>query len=84
MPIPMLFLPPPSDNSRAWAKAVADACPELEIIVPETREGAEQAMALAEGAFGTIPKELLPRAGHLAFGCRRRKPHRLQASTTPS
>src|SRR6185312_2766403 len=67
MPIPMLFLPPQNDNTRAWAKAVADACPELEIIIPETREGAEQAMALAEGAFGTIPKELLPRANHLRW-----------------
>jgi phosphoglycerate dehydrogenase-like enzyme len=67
MPIPMLFLPPQSDKTREWAKTVADACPELEVIVPETREGAEQAMALAEGAFGTIPRELLPRAGHLRW-----------------
>ena len=67
MPIPMLFLPPQSDKTREWAKAVADACPELEIIIPETREGAEQAIALAEGAFGTIPAEMLPRAGHLRW-----------------
>src|SRR5579863_3889480 len=67
MPIPMLFLPPQNDNTRKWAKEVADSCPELEVIIPETREGAEQAIALAEGAFGTIPKELLPRAGHLRW-----------------
>jgi phosphoglycerate dehydrogenase-like enzyme len=67
MPTPMLFLPPQSDKTREWAKTVAEACPELEVIVPETREGAEQAIALAEGAFGTIPKELLPRAGHLRW-----------------
>ncbi len=67
MPIPFLFLPPQNDNTRKWAKAVADACPELEVIIPETREGAEQAIALAEGAFGTIPKELLPRAEHLRW-----------------
>ena len=67
MPIPMLFLPPQSEKTREWAKAVADACPELEVIVPETREGAEQAIALAEGAFGTIPAELLPRAEHLRW-----------------
>jgi phosphoglycerate dehydrogenase-like enzyme len=35
--------------------------------VPETREGAEQAIALAEGAYGTIPADLLPRAGHLRW-----------------
>ncbi len=67
MPIPMLFLPPQGDNTRKWAKAVAEACPELEVIVPETREGAEQAIALAEGAFGTIPAALLPRAEHLRW-----------------
>src|ERR1700730_10650056 len=67
MPIPMLFLPPQSEKTREWAKPVAEACPELEIIIPETREGAEQAIALAEGAYGTIPKELLPRAGHLRW-----------------
>ena len=67
MPIPMLFLPPQSEKTREWAKTVAEACPDLEVIVPETREGAEQAIALAEGAYGTIPKELLPRAGHLRW-----------------
>jgi len=67
MPIPMLFLPPQSEKTREWAKAVAEACPELEVIVPETREGAEQAIALAEGAYGTIPADLLPRAGHLRW-----------------
>jgi phosphoglycerate dehydrogenase-like enzyme len=67
MPIPMLFLPPQSEKTREWAKTVAEACPELEVIVPETREGAEQAIALAESAYGTIPAEMLPRAGHLRW-----------------
>jgi hypothetical protein len=67
MPIPMLFLPPQSDKTREWARRVADACPELEIIVPETREGAEQAIALAECAYGTIPRDMLPRANHLRW-----------------
>jgi phosphoglycerate dehydrogenase-like enzyme len=67
MPIPMLFLPPQSDKTREWARQVADACPELEIIVPETREGAEQAIALAECAYGTIPRDMLPRANHLRW-----------------
>src|SRR5215469_12264365 len=57
MPIPFLMLPPQSDKTREWAKTVAEACPELEVIVPETREG----------AFGTIPTEMLPRAGHLRW-----------------
>jgi phosphoglycerate dehydrogenase-like enzyme len=67
MPIPFLMLPPQSEKTRDWAKAVAEACPELEVIVPETREGAEQAIALAEGAYGTIPPDMLPRAEHLRW-----------------
>ncbi|HTQ33180.1 MAG TPA: D-2-hydroxyacid dehydrogenase [Stellaceae bacterium] len=67
MPIPFLMLPPQSEKTREWAKAIGEACPELEVIVPETREGAEQAIALAEGAYGTIPAEMLPRAGHLRW-----------------
>ncbi|HWB51209.1 MAG TPA: D-2-hydroxyacid dehydrogenase [Stellaceae bacterium] len=67
MPIPFLMLPPQSDKTREWARKVAETCPELEVIAPETREGAEQAMALAEGAYGTIPRELLPRAQHLRW-----------------
>jgi phosphoglycerate dehydrogenase-like enzyme len=67
MPIPFLMLPPQSAKTREWATKVAQTCPELEVIVPETREGAEQAIALAEGAFGTIPQEMLPRAGHLRW-----------------
>ena len=67
MPIPFLMLPPQSEKTREWAKAVGESCPELEVIVPETREGAEQAIALAEGAYGTIPADMLPRAGHLRW-----------------
>ena len=83
MPIPMLFLPPQSDKTRDWAKAVAEACPELEVIVPETREGAEQAIALAEGAYGTIPRSCC-RAPGICAGCRRRRPRRPPATTIPS
>ena len=67
MPIPMLFLPPQSEKTREWAKAVAEACPELEVIVAETREGAEQAAPLAAAAFGTMPRDLLARAGELRW-----------------
>src|SRR5207248_1592055 len=35
--------------------------------VAETREGAEQAMPLAEAAYGTIPPELLPKAQKLRW-----------------
>ena len=67
MPIPFLFLPPQGDKTRDWARRLGEAVPELEIIAPETMEGAEQAIAMAEGAYGTIPPNLLARADKLRW-----------------
>lgn len=67
MPITFLMLPPQSDQTRDWARRLAAAHPELEIIAPETMAGAEQAIATAEGAFGTIPPALLARAERLRW-----------------
>ena len=67
MPVTFLMLPPQGDRTRDWARRLAAATPELEIIAPETMEGAEQAIALAEGAYGTIPPALLPRAEKLRW-----------------
>ena len=67
MPIPFLMLPPQSELTRQWAARLAAAAPELDVIAPETMEGAEQAIALAEGAYGTIPPALLRRADKLRW-----------------
>ncbi|MGE5268401.1 MAG: D-2-hydroxyacid dehydrogenase [Thiohalocapsa sp.] len=67
MPITFLMLPPQGDKTRDWAMRLAAAVPELEIIAPETMEGAEQAIGHAEGAYGTIPAALLPRAEKLRW-----------------
>src|SRR5438067_8404241 len=67
MPIPFLMLPPQSEKTREWGRRLAAAHPELDVIVAETREGAEQAMPLAEGAYGTIPPDLLPKAQTLRW-----------------
>src|ERR1700693_5532149 len=67
MPIPFLMLPPQSDKTRDWGRRIAAANPELEVIVAETKEGAEQAMPLAEAAYGTIPPELLAKAQKLRW-----------------
>ena len=42
MSIPFLFLPPQGEKTRDWARRLGEAAPELEIIAPETMEGAEQ------------------------------------------
>src|SRR5919199_2117634 len=67
MPMPFLFLPPQGEKTRDWARRLGDAVPEFEIIAPETMEGAEQAIAMAEGAYGTIPPTLLARAERLRW-----------------
>src|SRR5260221_11142393 len=63
MPIPFLFLPPQGDKTREWARRFAEANPGLEVMAPETMEGAEQAIAMAEGAYGTIPRNPPARPG---------------------
>ncbi len=67
MPTTFLMLPPQTETTREWARRLADATPELEIIAPETMEGAEQAIAMAEGACGAIPPALLARADKLRW-----------------
>src|SRR5437879_13863544 len=67
MPTTFLMLPPQSETTREWARRLGEAAPELEIIAPETMEGAEQAIGHAEGAFGRIPPALLARADRLRW-----------------
>src|SRR5260221_7468191 len=67
MRTPCLILPQQSETTREWARRLAEGAPELEIIAPETMEGAERAIAGAEGAFGRIPPALLARADKLRW-----------------
>ena len=67
MPTTFLMLPPQSETTREWARRLGEAAPELEIIAPETTEGAEQAIGHADGAFGRIPPALLARADRLRW-----------------
>jgi len=67
MPTTFLMLPPQSDLTREWARRLGEAAPELDIIAPETVEGAEQAIGHAEGAFGRLPPTLLARADKLRW-----------------
>ena len=67
MPTTLLMMPPQSEKTREWGQRVAADCPELEVIVPETMEGAEQAIGMADAAFGAIPPALLTRAQKLRW-----------------
>jgi phosphoglycerate dehydrogenase-like enzyme len=67
MPTHFLMLPPQTPTTRDWGKRLAAALPELDVIVAEDMARAEQAIATAETAFGTIPPALLRRAARLRW-----------------
>jgi phosphoglycerate dehydrogenase-like enzyme len=67
MPTQFLMLPPQREMTRDWGARLAAAVPELKIIIAEDMAQAEQAIATAEAAFGTIPPALLRQARHLRW-----------------
>src|SRR5215510_13182073 len=72
IPIPpmstkFLMLPPQTAVTRGWAARLAAALPQLSIVVAEDLEQSGAAIADADAAFGTIPKELLRKAGRLRW-----------------
>lgn len=62
-----VFLPPQSDRTREWARALAARVPELRVLTPDTRADAERDIAAADAAFGTLPPDLLAHARSLAW-----------------
>ncbi len=67
MAFKMVFVPPQRDKVRDWARRVAAEVPAARVVVPETMEEAEREIADADAAYGTIPKELLAKAGKLRW-----------------
>ena len=67
MPPQFLMLPPQTAVTRGWAARLATSVPGLSIIVAEDERQAEGAIAQAEAAFGTLPPELLRKAGRLRW-----------------
>jgi phosphoglycerate dehydrogenase-like enzyme len=63
----MVFLPPQRDETRAWARSVADNVPGVEVVVAETPEEAAREMVNADAAFGTLPRDMLERAQRLRW-----------------
>jgi phosphoglycerate dehydrogenase-like enzyme len=62
-----LMLPPQNDKTREWGARLAADLPELEVIIAENTALAEQAIAAAESAFGTISPALLRQARRLKW-----------------
>lgn len=67
MPTRFVMLPPQSETTRGWGRALATALPELDVVVTEDAAEAAAAIAGAEAAFGTIPPDLLRRATRLRW-----------------
>ena len=64
-----MFLPPVNDRLRRWAGALREQVPEIEILLPASREEALQRIAEVRGAFGTLDPELLAAARELTWLC---------------
>lgn len=67
MPDTFLFLPPVTETIRQWAAELAAAVPALRVVVAESDEQARRELPGADGAFGTLPPDLLPLAGRLRW-----------------
>ena len=67
MTVKMVFLPPQRDETREWARAVAENVPEIEVAVAETPDDAQREIVGADAAFGTVPREMLQRAARLRW-----------------
>lgn len=62
-----VFLPPATVTIRAWALAISQAVPDLEVVVADSHAEAERALDTADAAFGTLPPDLLPFARRLRW-----------------
>src|SRR2546428_1570077 len=67
MSVKFVFLPPQRDETRAWARAVAEGVAAINVVVAETEEQARREIVDADAAFGTLPAELLSRAERLRW-----------------
>ena len=62
-----VMLPPQSDTTRRWAKALAEQVPEARVVVAEDAETAEREIVDAEAAFGWLTDDLLAKAQRIRW-----------------
>src|SRR4030095_14941321 len=67
MPTEFVMLPPQTDKTREWGTRLAEALPELKVVVAENHTHAAGVMGHADAAFGVIPPDLLSRATRLRW-----------------
>lgn len=55
-----VFLPPIDDDIRSWARRMAEALPELEVVIAENEADAARELVDSDAAYGGVPPETLP------------------------
>jgi phosphoglycerate dehydrogenase-like enzyme len=67
MTVKLVMLPPQSDQTRRWARRLADEVAGVRVSCPEDAEEATAELADADAAYGTLPPDLLRHAGRLRW-----------------
>ncbi len=62
-----VMLPPQSEIARDWGKKLAEAMPEVRVVIAEDEATAEREIVDAEAAFGWLPRDLLVKAQRLRW-----------------
>jgi len=67
MPTTLLMLPPQTATTHGWAERVANALPQLTVVVAENERDAAKTITHADAAFGTMSDALLREAKQLRW-----------------
>ena len=62
-----VMLPPQSEMTRGWGQSLAEAMPEVRVVIAEDQATAEREIVDAEAAFGRLPREVLAKARRLRW-----------------
>lgn len=62
-----VMLPPQSEVTRGWGRGLAEAMPEVRVVIAEDQATAEREIVDAEAAFGRLPREVLAKAKRLRW-----------------
>jgi phosphoglycerate dehydrogenase-like enzyme len=62
-----VMLPPQSEVTRDWGRRLAEAMPEVRVVLAEDQATAEREIVDAEAAFGWLPRDLLAKAKRLRW-----------------
>ena len=72
----LVMLPPQSALTRDWAKRLADAAPEVQVVVAGDADTAAREIVDADAAFGWLQPAICWRGRESCAGFRRRRRHR--------